>query len=70
MLIDDYKSLSVAEKILLVEEIWDSIGEDTSFKLSAAQKKLLNAREAESLAGKNSKKSWEEIKSSIKSRKK
>ena len=70
MLIDDYKSLSVAEKILLVEEIWDSIGEDTSFKLSAEQKKLLDTREAESLAGKNSKKSWEEIKNSIKSRKK
>lgn len=35
------------------------------FKLSPSHIKLLDDREAESLAGKNSKKTWEEIKASI-----
>ena len=65
MLLEDYKSLSVAERILLVEDIWDSIAEDTSIKLSASQKKLLDEREADALSGKISKKSWTEIKKSI-----
>ena len=70
MLLEDYKSLSVAERILLVEDIWDSIAEDSAIKLSAAQKKLLDEREADALSGKISKKSWEEIKRSITTRKK
>lgn len=70
MLIDDYKSLSIAERILLVEEIWDSIAEEASIKLTSAQIKLLDGREAESLAGGNSKKTWEEIKKAVISRKK
>jgi putative addiction module component (TIGR02574 family) len=70
MLKEEYKSLSVAERILLVEDIWDSIAEDTSMKLSAAQKKLLDQREEDALSGKASKKSWDEIKKSIISRKK
>ncbi len=70
MLKEEYKSLSVAERILLVEDIWDSIAADTSMKLSAAQKKLLDEREADALSGKISKKSWEEIKKSITARKK
>jgi putative addiction module component (TIGR02574 family) len=69
MLIEDYKSLSVAERILLVEDIWDSIAEDSAIKLSAAQKKLLDEREEDALSGKLSKKSWEEIKKSIMARK-
>jgi putative addiction module component (TIGR02574 family) len=69
MLKEDYKSLSVAERILLVEDIWDSIATDTSMKLSAAQKKLLDEREEDALAGKISKKSWGEIKEAITSRK-
>ena len=70
MLKEEYKSLSVAERILLVEDIWDSIAEDTTIKLSSAQKKLLNEREEEVLSGKVSKKSWTEIKKTITSRKK
>jgi putative addiction module component (TIGR02574 family) len=70
MLKEEYKSLSVAERILLVEDIWDSIAEDTSIKLSAAQKKLLDQREQDALSGKVSKKSWSEIKTSVTSRKK
>ena len=49
MLTDDYKSLSIAERILLVEEIWDSIAEEASIKLTSGQIKLLDEREAESL---------------------
>ncbi len=70
MLKEEYKSLSVAERIILVEEIWDSIAEDTPTTLSDAQKQLLEEREKEALAGNVSKKSWEEIKSSVTSRKK
>jgi len=65
MLKEEYRSLSVAERILLVEDIWDSIAEDTSIKLSASQKKLLDEREIDALAGKVSKKSWTEIKASV-----
>ena len=65
MLLEEYRSLSVAERILLVEDIWDSIAEDSSVKLSVAQKKLLDEREAGALAGNISKKSWTEIKKSI-----
>jgi putative addiction module component (TIGR02574 family) len=68
MLREEYKSLSVAERVLLVEDIWDSIAEDTSFKLSAAQKKLLDEREKEALAGNISKRTWAEIKATISSR--
>lgn len=70
MLKEEYKSLSVAERIILVEEIWDSIAEDTPTTLTDAQKQLLEEREKEALAGNVSKKSWEEIKSSVTSRKK
>ena len=70
MLKEEYTSLSVAERILLVEDIWDSIADDTSIKLSVSQKKMLDEREANALAGKISKKSWKDIKGSITSRKK
>jgi putative addiction module component (TIGR02574 family) len=70
MLKEEYKSLSVAERILLVEDIWDSISAETSTKLSSAQKKLLDERETEALSGKISKKSWVEIKKSVISKKK
>ena len=70
MLKEEYKSMSIAERILLVEEIWDSIAEDSAIKLSLAQKKLLDEREKDALSGKISKKSWDEIKRSITSRKK
>ena len=65
MLKEEYKSLSIAERILLAEDIWDSIAAETSIKLSVAQKKLLDDRESDALSGKVSKKSWEEIKKSI-----
>jgi putative addiction module component (TIGR02574 family) len=65
MLTEDYKSLSIAERILLVEDIWDSIADDSDIHLSDTQKQLLNDREQDALSGNVSPKSWEEIKASI-----
>ena len=65
MLKNEYKSLTIAERILLAEEIWDSIEVDSPIKLSVLQKKLLDDRESDALSGKVSKESWEEIKKSI-----
>lgn len=65
MLKEEYRSLSIAERILLAEDIWDSISVDTSIKLFVPQKKLLDEREADALSGKVSKTSWEEIKKSV-----
>lgn len=70
MLREDLKNLSKEEKIVLVEELWDNIAEETEFALTAEQKKLLNRREKELLEGKVKTKSWEEIKSSLKRKKK
>ena len=54
------KKLSVAERIILVEEIWDSIAEaNEAFKLTKAQKEALDRR-SQSFAGGRS---WDEIKS-------
>ena len=70
MLRDDYKNLSTPEKILLVEEIWDSIGEDVELNLSKEQRKLLEAREKDVLSGKVKTKKWQEIKSAVRKGKK
>lgn len=53
-----------------MEDIWDSIADDNATKLSKKQKELLDEREKDALSGKVSKKSWEEIKQSVSSRKK
>ena len=65
MLRDDYKSLSTSEKILLVEEIWDSIEKDADIKLNEAQKKLIEKREREIMSGKVKTKSWQEIRARV-----
>ena len=70
MLRDDYKNLSTPEKILLVEEIWDSIAEDVELNLTKEQRKLLMAREKDVLNGKVKTKKWEEIKSAVRKGKK
>jgi putative addiction module component (TIGR02574 family) len=69
MLRDDYKSLSTPEKILLVEEIWDSIDEDANIPLSTEQKNLLSRREKDLTEGKVKTKAWGEIKKKLKKRK-
>lgn len=63
-LTEEAKKLSIAERINLVEEIWDSIAEENGcFELSDAQKQELDRR-LESFRESPSKgKTWEEIKS-------
>ncbi len=52
------KKLSIAERILLVEEIWDSIAkENEAFKLSKGQKGELDRRSKSFVQGRT----WEEI---------
>ncbi len=63
-LTDEAKKLSVADRILLVEEIWDSIAEDNGcFELTAAQKKELDRRLEAFQTDSSLGRTWEEIKS-------
>lgn len=53
------KKLSIAERILLVEEIWDSIArENEAFQRTNAQKEELERRSGSFSQGR----SWQEIK--------
>ena len=56
-----------SKKILLVEEIWDSIPADAHVTITPAQRKLLKKRENELLEGKVKTMSWGEIKKDIQS---
>ncbi len=63
----EIKKLSVAERILLVEEIWDSItAEPEMMEVTASQKKELDQRLANLEAGPDQSRSWEEVKSDLK----
>jgi len=54
--------LSVSEKILLVEEIWDSIAnEEQSFDLNDTQKKIVKERSNSFKANPVIGRKWEEI---------
>jgi putative addiction module component (TIGR02574 family) len=58
--------LSVAERIALVQEIWDSIAaEDAAPDLTDAQRRELDRRIAELDADPNNVLTWEEIKSRV-----
>ena len=53
------KKLTIPERIVLVEEIWDSIAEENeAFKLSKSQKEELDRRSKSHSSGRT----WEEIK--------
>jgi len=61
----DYQKLSVAERILLVEEIWDSIAtehEAKSPQLLESQRQELERRLDEYTKGKADKQSWQDVK--------
>lgn len=67
-MVDEIAKLSVAERILLVEEIWDSIiSYPESLPVTAAQKKELNARLAAYKTDSNDGSPWPEVKQRIKS---
>jgi putative addiction module component (TIGR02574 family) len=62
-LTEEAKKLSVAERIVLVEEIWDSIAEDNGcFELSEAQKQELDRRLESFHLNPSQGRTWEEIK--------
>lgn len=63
----NYKDLSTSEKVLLVEEIWDSIAED-KLTLSKAHKALLDER-LESLGKTTKRTSWDKIKKNVRAKK-
>ena len=57
------QELSQSERILLAEELWDSITENQdSLEVTAAQKKILEERLAAYKASPNEGSSWEKVK--------
>ena len=63
----DIQELSIPERILLVEELWDSIAENQdSLELTDAQAKILEQRLAAYKASPETGFSWEEVKSEMK----
>lgn len=59
----EIQKLSIAERILLVEEIWDSIArENEAFELSSAQKAELEKRSQSFSSNPSQGRTWEEIK--------
>ena len=66
MSIDDIRMLDISERIILVEEIWDSIAqEQENLELSAYEKKILDERLASLKNNPNDLTSWEEMKKRI-----
>jgi putative addiction module component (TIGR02574 family) len=60
---EEAKKLSVAERITLVEEIWDSIAEDNGcFELTEAQKQELDRRIDSFYRDPSQGRTWEDIK--------
>ena len=61
--------LSVAQRILLVEEIWDSIAEqETDIPLTEAQRQDLERRIANYEANPKAGSSWQEVKARLQQR--
>lgn len=66
----EIKKLSVAERMLIVEEIWDSIVADQeSMEVSEAQKEELDRRLALHNSAPGQGKTWEEIRDRLKAAK-
>ena len=65
--ISNFKDLPISERIQLVEDIWDSIAEETpvSLQLSAADRAELQRRIAAHQADPSSSIPWEEVRASL-----
>ena len=61
----EIRDLPVAQKIDLVERIWDSIVEDGEFTLSEPQKAELDRRLSARAAEPNRGKSWDDVKARL-----
>lgn len=62
----NYKELSTSEKVLLVEEIWDSIAED-KIALTKDQQMLLDER-LETLHNSTRRTTWDAIKKNVRNK--
>ncbi len=65
----DILKLSIAERILLVEEIWNSIAsepQEEASSLTIAQKKEIDRRLALYRSGQTKTYSWKEVKATLK----
>lgn len=66
--LENIKKLSVAERILIVEDIWDSIiSSKENFPLTDEQKKELDSRLEAYHKNPEKGKSWEEVKKNVQS---
>lgn len=63
----NYRSLPISERIELVEDIWDSIAEETSapIQLSAEQRAELHRRLAAHQADPSSSIAWEQVRATL-----
>lgn len=63
----NYRSLPLSERIELVEDIWDSIAEETttSVQLSAEQRAELHRRLAAHRADPGSSVAWEQVRATL-----
>jgi putative addiction module component (TIGR02574 family) len=65
-LLEEAKKRPFAEKLQLVEDLWDAIAEEAAQqRLSAAQRKLLEARLQESDANPDDGKPWDVVRAEI-----
>ncbi|MCP4349910.1 MAG: addiction module protein [Desulfobacterales bacterium] len=68
--LSELKKFSTAEKILIVEELWDSIAaEQESFGLTGEQREELDRRVADYYSSPDDGYSWEDVKNRIRSMK-
>ena len=66
MTVQEIDTLSVAEKIQLVEELWDSVAiSNAKIPVLAWQKQELDRRNQNFLSNPNSGMSWKEVKKSV-----
>ena len=66
MSIDEIKQLDITERIILVEEIWDSIAkEQDSVGLSEYEKSILDERLSSLESNSNNLMSWDKMKAKI-----
>lgn len=66
---DDIRQLSVAERLLLVEEIWDSISDQPdSWTLSPEQRAELKRRAAAHRDNPDDGLTWDEVKAGLRNR--
>jgi putative addiction module component (TIGR02574 family) len=64
----DYRKLSIAERLQLVEDIWDSIAQDAdaeSFPLTEEHRAILDKRLAEFEADPSAGASWPEVRARL-----